>query len=204
MKVTAEQIQLIDKALIKIGINYADIRYEMTDHIAADLEQKDDRFEHHLKGYMLQNKSELKRTNRRFIFIAMGGAYKKFFTNMLKPWSLVIFAAMFALGMLLIKSLGREDAVMALFYFFIAFSCLLSTPVIYKALTRKNQHSLDFGFSFINLIILYPTIYMVDYQTTIENDIMVALYYAVVILISVIMHITMWQFNKQFKLRYNG
>jgi len=204
MKATAEQIQLIDKALIKIGINYADIRCEMTDHIAAELEQKDERFEHHLKGYILQNKSELKRTNRRFIFIAMGRAYKKLLVNMLKPWSFLVFALMFALGMYLIQSIGREDAVIALFYFFIAISCILSIPVTYKALTKKNQHSLDFGFSFINIIVLYPTIYMVDYQTAIDNNMMVALYYAVVMMISITMYVTIWQFNKQFKLRYNG
>ena len=39
MKLTQEQIQEIEYALNKRGLDYIDLKYELLDHIATDIEQ---------------------------------------------------------------------------------------------------------------------------------------------------------------------
>jgi len=204
MMLNATQIQLIDKALTKIGICYIDIRLELTDHIAAALEQKDDRFEHHLKGYMLEHKSALKKLNRKFIFIAACKAYKRFFSNIFTLWFVVPFALIFMAALAVNSNYGREDTIMALFYTYVAVSCILSTPIIYKSLRNRDQYSFGFGFSFINLLLFYPSIYMLRIEEDIAGDNVMMLYFTAIISVCIVMHATIRQFDKHYKLRYNG
>jgi hypothetical protein len=205
MELSANQIQLIDKALIKAGINYIDIRIELTDHIAAALEQKDERFEHHLKGYMLEHKGELKKLNLRFIVIAMGKAYKQLFATMLKPLFLIITAVIFATGYAINAFFGRADTFLTMFLIFIGACCLitgLSGPYLFNALFNKSkQYSYGFGFTFIYMLLFYPTLYLFIHQEYF-NNIIVVLCFTMAITLSLAMYVTVKQLNKKYKLQY--
>jgi len=206
MKLTEKQIALIDKALIKAGINYIDIRIELTDHIAVALEQKDERFEHHLKGYILQHKSELKKLNRRFIGIAMGKAYKQLFITMLKPLFLLITAAVFAIGYALNTFWGRANTILALFLIYMAICCLitsLSGANLFDAtFNRKKQYSYSFGFSFIYVLMYCPTMYLFLHQEYCSDKWLVFCF-TIVVALSLAMYVTAKKIGKKYKLQYH-
>ncbi|RBW59372.1 hypothetical protein DS884_06440 [Tenacibaculum sp. E3R01] len=70
MELTKEQVQQINNFLEAIGVEYIDIRFEMVDHIASDIENKvsnipafyeDQRLHTHFLKYMLSRKKELKK-----------------------------------------------------------------------------------------------------------------------------------------------
>lgn len=207
MKLTQEQVQYIDKALVKAGINYIDIRIELTDHIAAALEQKDERFEHHLKGYMLKHKSELKKTNLKFIIIAMVKAYKQLFANMLKPLFLVIIVGVFAAGYAINTFFGKANAILTLFLIYIGICCLVSglsgSNFFDATFNRKKQYSHSFGFSLIYILLYCPTMYLFLHQEHCSNTIIV-LCFTVAVVLSLAMYITAKQFNKKYKLQYHA
>nr|WP_322625462.1 hypothetical protein [uncultured Flavobacterium sp.] len=58
-KLTVDQIQFIDAALRKAGMRYADIRMEMTDHVASILEETDGDFNQNFLVYLSRHKTEL-------------------------------------------------------------------------------------------------------------------------------------------------
>lgn len=207
MKLTEEQIQLIDNAIIKAGISYIDIRMELTDHIAAALEQKDERFEHHLKGYILKHKSELKKINRRFILIAMGKTCKQLFINVLKPLYIIVAAATCVAGCTLNSFFGRPVTILTLFLIYTLICCLVTNlsgaSLINATFNRKKQYSYSSGFSFIYVLLYYPTMQLFLHEEYF-SDIMLVFCFTVAITLSLAMYVTARQFNKRHKLQYHA
>ena len=72
MKLTTEQIQAVNNALLGARIVHQDIRVELTDHIASVLEKEGSDFEQSLSVYISENKKELRRLNRKFMRIGAG------------------------------------------------------------------------------------------------------------------------------------
>lgn len=58
-KLTPEQIESIDALLCMKGVNFIDIRYEMTDHIASAMEEKEGDFKTNLKEYFITHNLQL-------------------------------------------------------------------------------------------------------------------------------------------------
>ena len=92
MELTKEQIQRIDSFLERLGCEYIDIRYEMVDHIASDIENKVDDFDAFFEkkekrgkflGYMMHQKKELEDTyiqqSKRQLFFKFMEDYKASF-----------------------------------------------------------------------------------------------------------------------------
>lgn len=203
-KATSHQIYCINEALKKIGVSYIDIRYEMTDHIATTLEEKVGDFEDNLSEYIITHKNELRKANRKFVFISMVNAYKKLLANMFTINFLALFVIIFinaSLGRLFIE---RESVIRIMFIAFSAVVCISYFPGLYSVLKKRDSHSYSHGFSFLGLIMLYPSIFMMGWQREIADDTLVLLYYTAVLSISIIMNFTIKQFNTQYKLRYNG
>lgn len=70
-KLTKENIQFIDNYLKNSDVEYLDVRVEMTDHVASEIEAKmakgDDRgFYEIFKTYMLENKTTLLKSMKKF------------------------------------------------------------------------------------------------------------------------------------------
>ena len=206
-KLKEAQIACIDKALIKSGISYIDIRLELTDHVAAILEQKDERFEHHLKGYILEHKKELKALNRKFIIIAMLRVYKQLFMNIVNPLSLLVTAIVFGAAYTLNIYFERTSTVLALVLTYTSICCLTMSlsgfSIIDAALNRKKQYSYSFGFRFIYLLLFYPTMQVFIHQDSL-SDMMLMVYFISAITLSVAMYTTVRKFNKTYKLQYHG
>jgi hypothetical protein len=207
MKLTEAQIALIDKALVKAGIRYVDVRMELTDHVAAILEQKDERFEHHLKGYILQHKKELKALNRKFIAIAMLNVYKQLFIRMLSPLFLLVTAIAFGAVYVINTVFERAVTILVLFLIFTGICCLIKSlsgfSMIDATFNRKNQYSYSFGFSFIYLLLFYPTLQVFIHQDSL-SDMMLMVYFTIAITFSFAMYTTVKKFNRKYKLQYHG
>ncbi len=92
MKLTAEQIQFIDKYLQKADVIFVDIRAEMIDHVATAVEEKmqseNIEFYDAFKDFMVFNKRELlKRNNKQFKYFEE--AIVSFSRTLFKPYNLV-------------------------------------------------------------------------------------------------------------------
>ena len=72
MKLSKEDIQFIDTYLENSEVVYVDIRMEMVDHVASDIEGRihvgDTReFYYIFKDYMVENKAQLLEDNKQFL-----------------------------------------------------------------------------------------------------------------------------------------
>ncbi|MEJ6791698.1 MAG: hypothetical protein QNK89_02890 [Lacinutrix sp.] len=72
VKLTKEEIQFIDNYLDNSEVIYADIRLEITDHIASEIEaimetDKTAIFYDVFKSYMVENKANLLNENKKFV-----------------------------------------------------------------------------------------------------------------------------------------
>lgn len=82
IKLTQEQIKFIDDYLKNSGIEYLDIRYEMTDHVATVLETLEGDFYDNFIAYMLMHKKELLEFNKKAKRTAILRAVKFYFKTM--------------------------------------------------------------------------------------------------------------------------
>jgi len=202
--ISKEQIGSIAASLKKIGILYVDILHEMTDHIAAILEKMDGDFEINLSHYIIMHKKELRRFNRKFILISWMQSYKALLLNMLT----IRFAGFFGLVYLIATGLSlimeRDSFVMIMFFVFIIANTSISFPGVYNMIKKRDQYSAGEGLSIVNLFVFFPGLFMIGLIRELESDIMVVLYFTVLISICAVMAKTLRNFISNYKLRYNG
>ena len=98
MKLTKEEIQFIDTYLENSEVVYADIRMEMVDHVASDIECRmeagDTRdFYYVFKDYMVENKAQLLNDNKQFLKSADKKIGRTFLKELKKPITPLLFLA---------------------------------------------------------------------------------------------------------------
>lgn len=93
MRLEQEDILFIDRYLEKEGVAYADIRYEMVDHIASAIEEKMEvqqaSFHYAFKAYMAANKKAIMKNNNGRSFLSFTEV-KRFVGFLLKPQMLLV------------------------------------------------------------------------------------------------------------------
>ncbi|NNL09937.1 MAG: hypothetical protein HKP38_12000, partial [Croceitalea sp.] len=99
MKLTQEQIQSIDTYLKNHDIQFIDVRAELVDHIASDVEnrmnQNNQTFYNAFKDYMVENKRTLLKhyeSHKKKMLYKSLGVYWKFLK---KPKQVLLFTAIF-------------------------------------------------------------------------------------------------------------
>jgi len=89
MSLTTENIHFIDSYLENSDVEYADIRMEMVDHIASEVEAqmtaKQASFYDTFKGYMVVHKKELLKANKKFKRAAEKKVWLALGKQLLKP-----------------------------------------------------------------------------------------------------------------------
>ena len=100
MRLTNEEIQFIDNYLDNSDVVYADIRMEMVDHVASEIETKIDAgdmrdFYYVFKDYMVENKGKLLNDNKKFLKSADKKILKATLKELLKPLTIGIFVLAF-------------------------------------------------------------------------------------------------------------
>lgn len=95
VKLDKENIQFIENYLENSDIFYADIRMEMTDHVASEIEHliesEGTEFYGTFKSYMVNNKAVLLENNKKFIKGADKSILKRLWIELFKLPTLLIF-----------------------------------------------------------------------------------------------------------------
>ena len=204
MKLTLQQIQSIETALGKAGVAYADIRYEMADHIAILLEEKGGNFEDELAEYIKVNKKHLKKLNRKMFFMAALGAYRKLGQTLVSPGFLAGLALLTLSAVLLSTRVEQELLIRVLFFIFCIAGGGSSYLFLYRIFRYRRQYSGGVGFSFLTLVLLYLGIFMMDWRHYIGSTILIMLYYSFSVVCAAGMYITAERQYRQYKLKYEG
>lgn len=140
-KITKDQIIFIDSYLKNSGVEYVDVRNEMTDHVATALESMDDDFSENFGQYMLQHKRELLQSNRQFSKLATKRAFKILGNTLFQPWFMLMPVAIVWLSFYFAKSIGnREMADNLQLAFFGAYAIAL-LPSAINVYRRRGKYS---------------------------------------------------------------
>ena len=109
MKLTKENISQIDKALFKkFGVYYYDVRLEIVDHLASEIEQMEGDFEEILPVF-LNNKSDfIKETNLQLNNAGSRRSKIVLFKNIFSIKYLLTFIIVFSFSYNLISLKGKE------------------------------------------------------------------------------------------------
>jgi len=81
MQLSREQIELINSALLKKRINYMDIRIEIIDHLASELESREGDFEENFISLMQSKKSFMDEVIRSNLKLELAKGFRKLFKN---------------------------------------------------------------------------------------------------------------------------
>jgi ABC-type multidrug transport system fused ATPase/permease subunit len=205
-KLTEEQIGSINEALKKIGVMYVDILHEMTDHIAAALEEEESErsFERNLRHYIYTNKSELKRLNRKYIFTSWMRSWKGLLLNVLTI-RFMAFVVLVYLALTGVSILMERGSFVALMFFVFCFANgAVSFPEVHRMVKKKDQYSAGEGLGILNVFVFFPALFSIRYMDTVSSDTVVVLYFTALISICAVMAITKRRLKSNYKLRYNG
>ncbi|RDI07950.1 hypothetical protein [Flavobacterium sp. AG291] len=203
-RLTNEQIEKIHAALKKTGVLYVDILHEMTDHIASELEDKDGDFDRNLRLYIGRHKKELSRLNRKRIFVSWGESYKGLFKNMFSLKFIAFFGLLLIALTGLTRVMDREGFVTLMLFVFIFANGAISFPQVYRMLKKKDQYSVGEGISILNVFVFFPGLFAIRYMNDIASDMVVVLYFTILLALCAVMAITIRRFKLRYIVRYNG
>jgi len=204
MKLTKEQIIFIDTYLKNSGVEYLDIRGEMTDHVAAALEEQEGDFYDNFKEYMLKHKQELLTSNLKFTKLAGNRAFKILVTTSLKPLTLVVFLLVFIASNVLLHHLGEEkfsDIITTSFLVF-GLGIVIYLKIFYRGLKAKYSvvtklQAIVSTFPYVVLVILKP-------ERIIENIEVLIGFYSLFTAFMISIFVSYKEVALTYKLRYNG
>lgn len=93
-ELTVKDIAFIDLWLESIGVEYIDIRYEMTDHIASEMENRKGDFYDNLRDYMALNKNRQMEQNKYFSGLAAKKAMGMLLKTFIRPVVFLVFVVL--------------------------------------------------------------------------------------------------------------
>ncbi|QYJ69079.1 hypothetical protein [Flavobacterium litorale] len=202
MIITAQNIEQIDARLIKIGVAYADIRAELTDHVATALEAQEGNFNEAFEAYMVQNKKQLKRMNRKMFFTSFKTSHVQIVKTIVQPIFLVAFVVVFSLAYLLSIIINLKVLTGAMFFIFCVIGAVTSILSLVRTFSGKYNYSGTLGYGVTTLVLLYSGIYMLGWQHSLNSSLPVLLFYTVTIVASAAMFVTTQKQYKKYRLQY--
>lgn len=202
MKLSEGQIRFIDTYLKNSGVKYVDVRYEMTDHVAAALEAMDGDFDENFRQYMLENKMNLLESNRQFGRIADKRAWKMLLRNLIKPRFILIFSGVFAAILAAFRLFGVGTIVEYLNgFYFLAVLILLLVYWFFRPETRA-KFSIAEKVLGTAAVLAYITTFWIDPLA--QNDMLTIAYYACFSAFFAEAILTYRQLAKKYKLQYGS
>ena len=173
MKLTTKDIQFIDNYLDNSDVIYADIRMEMVDHVASDIESRiesgDTRdFYYVFKDYMVENKAQLLNDNKQFLKSADRKIWKAFLKEFLNPLTLLIFLTSFGGFYFLYSNFNIEMFRLIISYVpLIGLSGFLLTYVVYHKVKNLKRFSVveRLAFPFLVFYQLPNLVFNFSHQT---------------------------------------
>lgn len=108
MKLTKENIERINTALIKKGVHYIDIRIEIIDHFASELERIEGDFEINFSILLQRKKEFMKQMLLNFQRVEMKNGFQNLIRNILSKRFLIVYFLTTLLIVLVFKNLGSD------------------------------------------------------------------------------------------------
>lgn len=132
-KLTKEDIQFIDNYLENSDVIYADIRMEMTDHVASEIETLMEAdaslyFYDAFKNYMIKNKKNLLNQNKKFVNTITNENAKLIFKELIAFKTILIFIG---IAILSYYTLGELNASIIKNIFTIPLFSMIPLVIIY-------------------------------------------------------------------------
>ncbi len=178
MKLNEQQIRFIDTYLKNSGVEYVDIRCEMTDHVASALESQEGDFEANFKRYMLQHKKGLLASNRKFRWQAGRKAALLLFGNLVRPRFLAILATIFLATYFMIQIFPPEEVMDSYFACFVIFIAILFLYNWYLRLSGRSRFSVLNYVLAIAYTIVYIAVFVVRGDRYLSTEVLLVSYYA--------------------------
>lgn len=147
MKLSEEDIQFINTYLENSDVVFADIRMEMVDHVASDIESRmeagDTRsFYDVFKTYMVENKAQLLKDNKQFLKSADKKIWKAFLKAFLSPMTPLLFLIAYVVFYVVYLNVGIETFRLIISYVpLIGLSGFLLTYVVYHKVKNLKRFS---------------------------------------------------------------
>lgn len=204
-KLSVAQIQFIDTYLRNSGVEYADIRYEMTDHVAAALERKKGDFYDNFRQYMLVHKKGLLESNRQFSKIACKNAFRLFAKKILSLKCLFIVSALFLISYLSRAYYDTANVVEVLrTTYTLCFIALCIYYIYTNIFNRKSIYSMLDKLIGTTAAAIYFFVLPAKIDRLILNEGLLLLYYSVVAGLAVMFLITYKELKEKYKMQFNG
>lgn len=196
------EIRKIENKLVDMGFRFADIRFELTDHVANALEETEGTFDYALKHYLHTNKKQLENTYHKLVNRYRLQAYKKFFGNVFSVNNLVACALTASVCILLYNTAGAdafndtiryvETVLIALPWLYYAVTNVFARRQIYCASDRLGYGTS--GVAFLCWIMFSRLLEL--------SDVYILIYHIAVVNLSVVLLLTVVQLQREYKNRY--
>lgn len=200
MELTPQQLQFIDRYLKESGVQYDDIRYEMTDHVASAIEGREGDFKESFYSYMINHKRELLDSNAAYKKLAFRKAVSLLTNNLAKIQfyfiALFIFATACFAGYISDKEIIADDLHIAL--------VVLSSVIIlnfwgYKIFSKSSYSVID-----KLVMVVYLGAVFIRIDKFIKDPTLLSLYYSFAIAFFILLMQSLYTLKKQYKLRYGA
>jgi len=199
-QLTPQQLGFIDTYLKKSGVQYDDIRHEMTDHVASAIEAKEGDFKENFYSYMINHKRELLDSNAAYKKLAFSKAVSLITQNLTKVQfyliALFIFATACLAGYISGKEIIADDLHLAL--------VVLSSVIIinfwgYKIFSKSSYSVID-----KLVMVVYLGAVFIRIDKFIKDNTLLSLYYSFAIAFFILLMQSLYKLKKQYKLRYGA
>lgn len=205
MKLTEEQIKFIDNYLKNSGVEYIDIRYEMTDHVATAMEDKAGDFYEEFKSYMSLHKKELLNSNYKFSRVARNKAIRLLFANVFSIKGFFIIGCLIGLSVLGVNYMGIEKVTHVFYLINNILMIVIGGFYFYYNLIKKEKlWSVADKLIGTVSIIMYLMVIVFKVPQHIDNNFYLLLYYSFIVSFIIMAIITSRQLQKKYRLRYDN
>jgi hypothetical protein len=200
-KLKLVQIRFIDDRLYNLGVKYMDIRYEMVDHIASELETMEGDFGSNWTEYFIMHRNEILKQNKRARRAATIRAIKLYFKTMAMP--MVLLSALLLGAAAYFASFFVEDRDVNIFGLLIL--CAMVVPLFWVSRGNREisvMRPMVLIHSFI--YIMYQNVNIISYSIddkalrVIPNRIAVAIVPALML----VLIISLYRCRKQYVGKY--
>lgn len=197
-----EQLQFINNYLENSGVKYLDIRYEMTDHVATALENREGDFYENFRLYMLDNKKSLLDSNSHFSAIARKRAMRLLLHSMYKPVGVISFLFFFLSPLWAENYLGKEQfrENITSGYLIIVIGTLVYLKFIHPS--KNNQYSVIDKMLGLFMATLYILFVVIKPDRLTDNSFVVIGYYSLLSSFAVATVFSYRKLKKFYKIQY--
>ena len=202
MKLTLEQTDYIEENLESIGVKYLDIRYEMLDHIATEMENAPGDFYESTDEYFFTNRLSLVKQYKKLKRQAIVKAFKLYLRIIKRPVNAGIFLSVFV-----VMNFTAKKFIEAHDITFFTQMVLLVIAIPFIWLIRDNKRisvmrALTQGYGWLYCIYLYLNLFIMRVEDDKFSASLTRYNGATFIAFLIVLLISLYSYRKQYVEKY--